>query len=105
MAEGEYENRGMEELSQKYPEYDDMNYGQLDYEYNHIEDLLTDDQKIINDEENREYTKKSEYLLKLIRKKDQDSSFIESYDSKTVTINKKGSDTQVRAPRVKFENP
>ena len=34
-----------------------------------------------------------------------DTSFIDSDDGKTVTINKKGSDTQVQAPRAKFENP
>ena len=71
MAERGFDDFEMQDLGQKYPEYDNMNYGKLDYEYNHIQDLLIDDQKIINDEEKREYTKRSEYLLKLIRQKEQ----------------------------------
>ena len=70
MAKGGFDFE-MQDLGDNYPQCDEMNYEQLDYEYNHIQDLLIDDQKIINDEEKREYTKRSEYLLKLIRQKEQ----------------------------------
>ena len=83
MAEEGFEYHEMDAMGKKYPEYD-MNYEQLDYEYNHIQDLLRDGQKIKNDEENREYTKRSEYLLKLICKKEQETSFIGSDDGKKV---------------------
>ena len=36
MAEGRSDDYEMRQLGEKYPEYDDMNYEQLDYEYNHI---------------------------------------------------------------------
>ena len=105
MAEGEFDDYEIQDLGKKYHEYDDMNYEQLDYEYSHLQDLLIDDKKLKKYEENREYTKRSEYLLKLISKKGQETSFIDSDDGKTVTINKKGSDTKVKAPGARFENP
>ena len=75
MAEGGFDDFEIENMGEKYSEYDDINYGQLDYEYNRIQDLLTDDQKIKNDEEKREYTERSEYLLKLIRKKKKNKKY------------------------------
>ena len=88
MVEGEFGDFETQDLCEKYPEYDDMDYGQFDYEYNHTQDLLIDDQKIENDEEKREYTKRSEYLLKLIHEKQNDPTFLERYRGKTVNIEK-----------------
>ena len=45
MVEGGFDDFEIQEMGEKYSDYDDMNYGQLDYEYNHLQDLLTDDQK------------------------------------------------------------
>ena len=36
MAEGEFDDIEMQDLGQKYPEYNDMNYQQLNHEYQNL---------------------------------------------------------------------
>ena len=89
MAEGRVDEYEMQDLGEKYSKYDEMNYGELVNEYYSIQDLLLNDEfQKNNSEQFRKYEETQNSLSKLIREKEKDSSFIESYDGKTVNIEK-----------------
>ena len=79
MAEGGFDDYEMQDLSEKYPEYDDMNYGQVLDHYERESDLLLDHQYLEdNPKEKIKYEKRFHYLGKLLYKMEQEKRVAES---------------------------
>ena len=113
MEEGRSDDFEMQDLGENYTDYDNMSFDKLNQKY----DLLNQSESIIFSEfSNYNYSNKSQladiqnrrrYIVSIRTRilNQTDTSFTDSDDGKTVIINNKGSDTQVKAPRAKFENP
>ena len=109
MAEGRFDDYETQDSGEKYPEYDDMNYGQLLNEYESVTALLLDYQYLEDNPKKKiKYEKRFHHLGKLLYKMEQEkrvaeSTFTSNKDEKTVNItNKKGVKTVV--PSIESDN-
>ena len=112
MSEG-FDDFEMEDLSRKYPEYDNLNDQQLNDEYDsltnkHLELLRGDtnpqDEQFVNVKE------RINYIDRILENRQSETTFTSNNDSKTVTIKRKGDTRSYSAPELDItakllENP
>ena len=103
MAEGGFHDFEMQDLGQKSPLYDEMNYDQLANEYINLQDILINDKFVKkNFKKSREYEKRFHYLSNLLHEMKQETSLTENDDGKTLTITNKKGGVQFETPGVEF---
>ena len=79
MAEGVFNDFDMNDLGEKYPDYNDMNDGQLCNEYESINYLLLHHQYLEDNPKKKiKYEKRFHYLGKLLYKMEQEKRVAES---------------------------
>ena len=79
MAKEVFDDHETQYLGEKYPEYDDMNYGQLRNEYVNVSDLLLDHQYLEDNPKKKIiYEKRYHYLGELLSKMEQEKRVRES---------------------------
>ena len=79
MAEGVFNDFDMNDLGEKYPDYNDMNDGQLCNEYESINYLLLHHQYLEDNPKKKiKYEKRFHYLGKLLYKMEQEKRIAES---------------------------
>ena len=103
MIEGEFDDFQMEELGNKYPEYDDMDTTALDNEYERLTNERLDLLRSDNPTRLEEVKNRLRYIGSVRGDGIVETKFTSDGSGKTVTIERRGQSTS--APEVQFIKP
>ena len=99
MAEGGFEDFEMQDLGQKYPQYDEMNDEELDNEYQNLSkeclDLLHNDDDV---------KKRMSYIDRIQENRNNETSFTDNDNGETVRITTRKGGKSLSTPEIDFIN-
>lgn len=99
MAEG-FDDLELDDFNQRYPEYDNMNDEQLDFEHDLLSKEWKDNTEELTSEKNIDLANRLAYINHIRDKNRVETSFTSNVDGKTVSITNKNS--TVEAPAVEY---